>query len=41
MTDDHKTTIAKEAATMVGGVAADLQAAASRTYDSTVAEVKS
>lgn len=41
MTDDHKTTMANEAASVVGSVAADLQAAATRTYESTVAEVKS
>ena len=41
MTDDTMTTITSDAAAAVGTVAADLQAAASRTLDETVAEVKS
>ena len=40
MTQDQTTTISKEAASVVGGVAADLQAAAVHTFESTVAEVK-
>lgn len=40
MTQDQTTTMTKEAASVVGSVAADLQAAAVHTYDSTVAEVK-
>jgi uncharacterized protein YjbJ (UPF0337 family) len=40
MTQDQ-TTLTKEAASMVGSVAADLQAAAVHTFDQTVAEVKS
>jgi hypothetical protein len=44
MTQDQTTNVTNmtsEAASVVGSVAADLQAAAVRTYDSTVAEVKS
>lgn len=41
MTDDTMTTMTSDAAAAVGSVAADLQAAASRTLDETVAEVKS
>lgn len=44
MTTDQKatmTSLTDEAASAMSSVAADIQAAASRTYDSTVAEVKS
>lgn len=41
MNEEQTTTVTSEAASVVGSVAADLQAAALRTFDSTVAEVKS